>query len=307
MEMLLLELFIGVVSHQASRFSVSQGPEGLAARLSDCLLADGVEVAIQVNTDDRYTPALLAIDGATVRRSYVTQFRLEARWADYLRAGNHQLSRGQRWRARRLASLVTTARIFRQWVAFFRPWHASGGEQIPGYRMVRRLVNIELSHLSLIRAGIESGATWVLIIEDDAHADDPAALAANLRSLMQSAAGSEQPSFVNLSQSFTNAELGVGYLLSPVDAFTWQGEPTRRVLAAARPITNTVCAILYRSDFLREFLPTFDSLPVDPVVPIDWKLNLALMQMFESGAIGAGDCWSITPGPIDQLSMRVTA
>ena len=304
--MLVPDLFIGVVSHEGSRFSVSQGPVGLAARLSDCLHDQGVEVAMQVNTDDQYTPALMEIDGATVRRSYVTQFRLEARWANYLRAGNHLLSKWQRWRARRLDSLVTAARIFRQWLIFFRPWHAALAEQSPGYRMVRRLVNIELSHLSLIRAGIESGAAWVLIIEDDAHADDPAALAANLRSLMQLTAGSEQPSFVNLSQSFTNAELGVGYLLSPADPYTWQGEPTRRVLASLRPITNTVCAILYRSDFLNNLLPTFDELPMDPVVPIDWKMNLALMQMFEIGAMGSGDCWSITPGPIDQLSMRVT-
>jgi hypothetical protein len=75
-------------------------------------------------------------------------------------------------------------------------------------------------------------------------------------------------------------------------------------LAASRPVTNTVCAILYRATFLRDLVAEMESLPMTPVVPIDWKLNIALMNMFESGSLLNGDCWNVTPGPMDQLSMR---
>ena len=79
-----------------------------------------------------------------------------------------------------------------------------------------------------------------------------------------------------------------------------------QVLAASRPISNTVCAILYRADFLGRFLTRFDALPIEPVVPIDWKLNIVLMDMYNAGGIVAGDCWIVTPGPVDQRSMQVS-
>ena len=72
-------------------------------------------------------------------------------------------------------------------------------------------------------------------------------------------------------------------------------------------MTNTVCAILYRAAFVRDLLAAMDALPMEPVVPIDWKLNLALMRMFDDGRLVAGDCWQVEPGPIDQLSMRTEA
>ena len=78
------------------------------------------------------------------------------------------------------------------------------------------------------------------------------------------------------------------------------------MLAASRPISNTVCAILYRADFLGRFLERFEALPIEPVVPIDWKLNIVLMDMYDVGEIVAGDCWIVTPGPVDQRSMQVS-
>jgi hypothetical protein len=42
------------------------------------------------------------------------------------------------------------------------------------------------------------------------------------------------------------------------------------------------------------------------VVPIDWKLNIVLMDMYDAGEIVAGDCWVVTPGPVDQRSMQVS-
>jgi len=109
---------------------------------------------------------------------------------------------------------------------------------------------------------------------------------------------------VNLSISFTPAELGVEHLVSESADASWAGSVPRTILVSSRPVTNTVCAIAYRSDFVAELLREFALLPMNPVVPIDWKLNLALMRMYKRGDIAAGDCWLVEPGPIVQMSMQ---
>ena len=170
--------------------------------------------------------------------------------------------------------------------------------------MVRRLLNIELSHLDLMRRGLASGAAWVLILEDDALSPDLTDIATGLTGLM---ATSPAPSFVNLSQSFTTAQLGIDHLLSPVAGAAWQGSLPREILQSGRPVTNTVCAILYSAQFLGELVMALDALPMEPVVPIDWKLNLALMNVFEAGAFPQGSCWLVEPAPIRQMSMEPAA
>lgn len=276
----MLSLFIGVVSHPSTRFAVSQGPEGLAARLAGALEASGIDTTVVVNTADRHDDVARPVTDDVVQACLTEQVRLDRRWARYLGR-----ARGTRWWIQRGLRWIRRAE---QWVR--RPDPAT----------VRRLLNIELSHLELLRAGLESGAAWVLILEDDAASSDPAEAAAGLAGLMRS--GSDQPAYVNLSLSFSNAELGIEHLLTPLPA-TWEGSPARHLLAAERPVTNTVCAILYRGSFVADLVEAMDALPMEPVVPIDWKLNLAVMEMFASGRLGAGDCWMVEPPPVAQMSM----
>jgi hypothetical protein len=278
-------LFIGVVSHASSRFAVSQGPDGLAAQLVEPLGRRGIAATVLVNTDDAHDPAALPVTDAVVQASLTEQLHLDRRWAEYL-----QGARGPRW-----------------WAGHALRWARRVEQSIrrPGPRMVERLLNIELSHLAVLRAGIASGADWVLVLEDDAASTDVDDCADGLRGLM--ACGPPQPAYVNVSQSFTPRDLGIEHLLSPVPEEPWRGSVPRQVLAASRPVTNTVCAILYRGSFVVDLVDAMDALPMEPVVPIDWKLNLALMRMFDDGRLGAGDCWQVEPGPIDQLSMRTEA
>lgn len=291
------DLFVGVVSHAGSRYAVSQGPEGLGARLVAGLTARGLSAACVVNTEDAYDPASLPIDDPVVRTSVKAQLDLEAAWADFLRAET------PRTVTQRLASQAwNAARRARATARYVRPWQRGAYASTPGARMVRRLVNIEMSHVRLWEQGLSSGARWVVIIEDDAHSEDVEDCTQGLAALLSQAEATAK--YVNLSLSFGTAELGIDHLMTSMPGITWQGTLPRMVLSTSRPVTNTVCAIAYRSDFVSALLREFSLLPMTPVVPIDWKLNLALMNMFERGELDAGDCWLVEPGPITQMSMQ---
>ena len=276
-------LFIGVVSHEGSRFAISQGPDGLAARLRDHW--DGELTAeVRVNTENVHDPDALPVDAVLIQKSLSAQESIENAWMSYVRAGR---PRGLRDGAK---SLLRWG--LRQWRRVRRP--GPGG--------VTRLINIELSHVDLLRRGLASGAPWILIVEDDAYAADIADCGAGLQRLMQEAPS--HVAYINVSESFPLSELGIEHLLTPAGA-TWAGTVNRDVLASSRPVTNTVCAILYRADFVDALLDEFDRMPMTPVIPIDWKLNDALMRMHADGRLGPGSCWLVSPAPIDQLSMRV--
>jgi len=259
---------------------VSQGPQGLAAGLADRL---GTAVTVQVNDADLHDPALLPVDGPMIQQSLTAQMRLEDEWVTYLRAGRPISPR---------ALGASSLRHGLRWWRRLRP---------PGPGPITRLINIELSHMDLMRAGLASGAEWILILEDDAFATDLDDCAAGLASLLRQAPGSV--AYVSVSQSFSNDRLGIGHLLSGAP-MEWGGSVHRAVLSASRPVTNTVCAMLYRRWFLVDLVAEFAAMPMTPVVPIDFRLNAALMRMHGRGRLGPGACWLVSPAPIDQKSMQ---
>ncbi len=182
-------------------------------------------------------------------------------------------------------------------------WVRRGWQRLapPRKSTVERLLNIELAHQDLLHQGGASKAPWILIIEDDALSTNIEDLADGIAKLLEQAKPRVQ--FINLSESFEVAELGIDHLLRD-SRYSWHGSVERQVLSAERPVTNTVCAIAYRSSFAEHLLSAYASMPLRPVVPIDWKLNQALMSMYASGSLTADSCWWVVPGPIDQLSMR---
>lgn len=275
-------LFIGVVSYEGSRFAASQGPDGLGSRLASALSTRGFTTTLQVNTADIVPGADLLIDETLVQESLDAELDLMARWDDYLTGGRQGLRR-------RAGQSVRWARRQRQRLS------------PPGPAMVRRLLNIEASHLDLLHSGLAANADWVIVLEDDAQTTGLDDCADGLAGLLDT--GESPPAFINISQSFSHRQLGIDHLLAPVPGRTWAGAARRAIVEAERPVTNTVCAIAYRSSFLRQLLPVWDAMPLTPVVPIDWKLNEALMAMHTRGDLGRGDCWFVDPAPIDQMSM----
>lgn len=267
------DLFVGVVSHAATRFPVSQGPDGLAMRLAAALPG----TVVQVNTEN--ASGAIPVTPRTVQASLTAELRAEARWDSFL-------GRSARYRA------VLAAR-----------WAKRGWQRLkpPAPRTVRRLLDIELSHRDLMGSALASGAPWALIVEDDGFADDDADLAAGIRGLVGDPG--RRPAYVVLSRSFGTDALRIGHLLREGKA-SWAGDIQRRILESRLPVTNTVCATLYSRAFLAALVPVWDGLPMEPVVPVDWKLNLALMRMHEAGLVPEYSCWLVEPGPIVQGSMH---
>ena len=266
-------LFIGLVSHEGTAYPASQGPEGLAAELQRATPG----ALLQVNTENLSDGVTLGLDAGS--RSVDAEMRVERAWNAYL---------GRSLRS----SLMLAARSLR---------HRLGGARARNSAAVRRLLDIEFSHRNLMQAGMESGAPWVLIVEDDGSCADIHDLAAGVRGLMDSGLA-----YVNLSRSFSVDALRVGHLLTPTDV-SWKGSAPRGVFAARQPVTNTVCAILYSRTFLEQLLPLWDAMPLEPVVPIDWKLNAILMRMYQAGSFPRGGCAFVEPAPITQGSLVRTA
>lgn len=275
-------LCIGVVSHERTRFRVSQGPEGLAAKVAELLTDVGVDVITRVNTDDAGSHLGVKVTPRAVQESLSAQLSLDRRWAKFL--GLTSLPKW--WVGYALRIAQRSLRRFKR----------------PPVGSIVRLLNIEVSHRELLRWGIGVGAEWILILEDDAMSSNPNECATGIAGLIRDA--SSDLGYVNLSESFTPQELGVDHLLSSVEGVMWSGSTDRIVYSAKLPITNTVCAILYRRHFAQALLKTLEALPVQPVVPIDWKLNEALMHMYSQGEAQAGACWIVEPAPILQMSMR---
>jgi hypothetical protein len=157
-----------------------------------------------------------------------------------------------------------------------------------------------------MRQAINVNSEWALIVEDDASTEDVEAFADQLIRFTAEHAQQDKPKYVNVSESFNHAQLKSTHLLTRIDTWPLTTDSEGDVLSSRKPITNTVCAILYRTSFLVELVAEMDELPLSPVIPIDWKINRALMNLFAKGEIEDGDCWLISPAPLIQRSMHAT-
>ena len=276
-----LNLFIGVVSYSRTQFAISQGPQGLGQQLASQLSNhSGISTQIHIISEDLDKSGVV-VDRRTVQRSLTSELHAEARYSKYI-------SRPQ--------YIKNSVRLGARWAMRLR--HSLNS---PHPQLVSRLLNIEASHCDLMKRGLESGSDYVLILEDDAFSTQLADLANGISGLMNA---STTPAFVNLSESFSVDELGVGHLLTDKTDGPWQGDECRVVYLASRPITNTVCAILYSREFLASVVQEMDALPMEPVLSIDWKLNVALMNLYETRKLDGLECWWVEPAPIKQMSMH---
>ena len=269
------DLFIGVVTHAATRFHDSSTEEGLPRSLARLI----PRTVVEINSDDMWKPTQ-SPTARDARESLKAELRAERLWARFL---GHS------------SKPSFLARIAARWVIF--AWRSLRGFDPTA---VTRLMNIELSHLDLWKKAVQSDAPLVLILEDDAGSDEIDELARGLEGWL---AAGLRPAFINVSASFGLDSLGVSDLVEPDSSVTWSGTCKRSILRARKPVTNTMCALLYGREFLREFVDRWEAAPTSPVLPIDWKMNIILMDMFTDATFADLPVWWLEPAPIRQRSM----
>lgn len=275
---------MGLVTYPGTRFVDAATDEGLLSRTVKATAAAGLTVASMVSDEDALEPEAIRLDVGSVRASIRAELDTEVRWREHLAGGDR----------RRWPSAVSRVRSVWRMARFAPPWQRVC-EDDRGSRMLRRLANIELSHIRLIDAALVSGARWVLIVEDDAYAEQGERFGHDLAAFTRWADLLPQPLMVSLSESFSLRDLGLVHCVHPVSA---PGPWT--LLAADVAVTNTVCATLYRRSFLMNLRESLSTIPMEPVLPIDFKLNEALMRI--SAQYRPGDAWLAYPGPLRQRS-----
>jgi len=277
----LVDVFIGVVTHPGSRYADAAGPAGAGAEIAAALAPLGLVTEVCVEDRNLWSDTGQSVAKGSHAKSLRAELREEWAWRTFLATAN--------WRSRGVL-------IFR-WLRLLLRRYRGGSSSA-----VERLLNIEFAHRRPWQCGLNSGAAVVLVLEDDAFCEDPVDTAYGLAELIE-----QEWVFANLSQSFTSKELGIGSLLEN-SGMNWNGPGglgvRRRIYRTAKPVTNTVCAVAYRRHFLQNLVSHWDSMPQQPVLPIDWKLNRALREMSASDALGAEPALWIEPAPLLQRSLH---
>lgn len=280
-------LFVGLVTHPTSRFNVDGAAAQKARDLVGELTRAGVPAELLVSDDNDYDAAVYPLDRAELLRSARYWSDLEYRWRRYLAEGGGRPAR--------------SSAVDRAWALAM-----SGKRQAEALRdrsartSAIRLINIDLSHLRVLETARASGRPWTLVLEDDAGYGDPAGTAAALADVIERVDGTGVQ-FVNLSESIDLDRLGVdGIVLPPAD-----GEPsTPAVWSCRRPVTNTVCANLYRTGFAGVVAEGIRGAGLLPVAPIDWRVNERILDGHRRGLLGPDSFAWVRPGIFVQGSMH---
>lgn len=282
-------IFIGLVTHDSSRFPEARGPHGLTRLLEKELTQQSIVVHAEIHSANHVDDLDLVLSLSDLQRSIAAELKVERDWYHFLNPNAHHTTH----------DLVLSVR---RWL---RAAHAyiegiRNSFALRESRTLERLINIELAHMHLMQSAVTSGADWVLILEDDAHTPDVKSFSSALVGFLAAHKAVDLPKYVNLSQSFDMSTLRIDGLLAPRGQ--WNAE--RALLGSSLPVTNTVCAILYRRTFLLDLLDTLIDHPLVPVIPIDWKVNRALMELHSDDRIPDYACWFVDPAPIVQGSMH---
>jgi hypothetical protein len=288
-----------MVTHVRSRFNSDGAATRLAHELGAAAADLGLPVTVAISDRDDYDPGTYPITRGELVRSAVHQARLEYRWRRYLAAGND--AGGTAAHARDLAMWAgMTAKRVPQALA---PFPTKPTAELSGTKAAVRLLNIDLSHLRLMDEALASGAQWALLLEDDAGATKASAAMAVISALM-TAVADDGTGFVNVSESIGLAELGVERILTPAVGPGLGPGSGHSMWRASRPVTNTVCANLFRTGFLAVLRAEIVRQGLLPVAPIDWRVNAALLALHARGEVGGGTCAWVRPGVFTQRSMH---
>ncbi len=281
------DLFLGLVTHRNSAFNSSGEATRALENLSLKLEGLGLQVETLVSDRDDYTSENFPISTDSLILAAKAQSQLERDWRLFLssRAGFAVPIRFAKQAATHVLYQVMLTKRLRG---------AKGASASQAAKAYQRLINIDLSHRRILEEGLKSGASVIVVLEDDASE-------LNVQQVQVFAdvirlARDQGVDFINLSESISLQDLGVTRILSRGTIIPGMNE--NQVIAMDTPVTNTVCANIYGSNFATLFASYLIEDRLTPVIPIDWRLNQVLMEHPDTR------CWWVRPGLFLQRSMH---
>lgn len=282
------DLFVGLITHPGSRFADARAPDGLAAQIVFLAQQAGWTVASSTIDEDLFDSASRTIRWRDVRASIDAELATERAWREYVKGMPASLM------DRFLFAIRKGWRTFKLAPRF----GSTTQHDYAGPRMIRRLLNIELAHMTVMQAALHANARWSLILEDDARSENVEQFTRELMEFINARENAGHVAVANLSESFSIDQLAITHLLRdhplPSQPESW------RIFEAERIVTNTVCAVLYRRDFLQAMYAAVEAIPTFPVMPIDFKINKAVMDI--NAQWPHGSCLVVSPAPLTQAS-----
>lgn len=143
-----------------------------------------------------------------------------------------------------------------------------------GYRlMIARQHNISEAHINLLLNSLNSNCEFSLILEDDFKVNNNFNIKECLSTLLDYMQSNTQTLIMSVSESFNPKLLGFKYIstcksINGIDFYSLH-----------TPITNTVSAMLYKTEILTLLIPLLESYRRYKIIPIDIKLNMALGEL----------------------------
>jgi hypothetical protein len=278
-------IFIGLVTHANSTFNSNGAPVRQLDQLTKELVKLGLKVSAVISDKNEFTEN----DGNLGLRDQVSaayyQTKLESNWQRYIR----DFSATSRDPV--VANFLQSAGMFTKRVFQYMRKRST----------LNRLMNIDLSHLRILREGEIAGADWILILEDDALAPSVEEAASAVFTTV-STLDPLARSFVNLSESFSTGSLGVQGIVEN-SKLVGVVNTNSELVEMPRPITNTVCANLYSSTFAGLFRQSIEANGLLPSLPIDWRLNKLIVEQPQQSI----HCYWIQPGIFWQGSMQTSS
>lgn len=165
-------------------------------------------------------------------------------------------------------------------------------------RMISRQHNISEAHINQFSNSLVSNLTYSLILEDDFIVNKTYRLSETLSKIVKFMDKSPDVKVLSISESFSPKLLG----FSKVSTYI----PFEKLdfYKLSTPVTNTVSAMTYKTDFLNQLIPILKSYRKYKIIPIDHKLNMALVELGKVKESNIRALTYLTPGLFIQGSIH---
>ena len=172
----------------------------------------------------------------------------------------------------------------------------------------KRLFNILLGHMSILEQFVQSGMNYALILEDDVKYDKTSDSLEGLLSFTNLCLPHlSRDFFINVSESFTLAELGAESVKGELKYYyETKDKLVQRFYNMDRPVLNTTGAVIYSSHFAHFLLNELKKKSAKRsyrTIPMDWLTQDIISDSFVKSRLEV-TCIHNEPGVFTQASLH---